>query len=61
MNNKEKAQKLWAELENIPINEYEEIDIDWNNFDKGTHIQDIWHWFEEKFDISVAKDLMKLL
>lgn len=56
----EKAKKLWEELENIPVNEDEEIDVDWNNFDKGTSIYDIWHWFEEEFDVSVAKDLMNL-
>ena len=60
MNNKEIAQKLWKELGDIPVNEYEEIDIDWNIFEKGTSIEYIWSWFEENFDVSVAKDLMKL-
>jgi hypothetical protein len=54
----EEAKKLWAELGDIPINEDEEIDVDWHTFTKGTNRFDIWHWFEEKFDLSVAKDLI---
>ena len=54
------AKKLWKELEDVPINENEEIDIDWKHFNKGTPINDIWHWLEEDFNISIAKDLMYL-
>jgi hypothetical protein len=54
----EKAKKLWAELGDIPINEDDEIDVDWHIFTKGTPKEDIWHWFENEFDLSVAKDLM---
>lgn len=60
MSDKDEARKLWAELGDIPINNDEEIDVSWNIFPKGTPRQDIWHWFEEKYDISVAKDLMML-
>jgi len=56
--NKE-AQRLWKELEDVPVDEDECIDIDWHIFDKGTSKFDIWHWFEEEFDLSVAKDLMR--
>ena len=42
------AKALWQELGNIPINE------------EGTDRYDIWHWLEDKFDISIAKDLMGL-
>ncbi len=52
------AKRLWAELGDIPINEDEEIDIDWHIFSKGTDRQEIWHWFENEFDLSVADDLM---
>jgi len=52
------AKKLWAELGDIPTNQNEEIDVDWKDFDKGTSIYDIWHWFEEEYDLTVAKDLM---
>jgi len=53
------AQELWEQLGDVPVNEYEEIDIDWHHFKSGTCIYDIWHWFEDEFNLSVAKDLMK--
>ena len=58
---KTKAKKLWMEFDDIPINpETEEIEVDWNGFSAGTFREDIWHWFEETFHISVAEDLMGL-
>jgi hypothetical protein len=51
---------LWEELGNVPINEEEEIEVDFLHFEAGTSIYYIWHWFEEEFDLSVAKDLMKI-
>ena len=36
----------------------EKIETQWLWFNPGTHREDIWHWFEETFDISVAVDLM---
>lgn len=27
-------------------------------FPSGTHREDIWYWFEEEFNLSVAEDLM---
>lgn len=50
--------RLWNSLGDVPIDEDECIDIDWNGFDKGTHREDIWHFFEETYNVSVAKDLM---
>ena len=38
--------------------ETEEIEEPWKHFLPGTHREDIWHWFEERFNISVAEDLM---
>lgn len=29
----------------------------WNEFPSGTNREEIWHWFEETFDVRVA-DLM---
>ncbi len=50
---------LWEEFGEIPMNpETEEIEESWNEFPCGTHKEDIWHWFEETFNISVAEDLM---
>lgn len=40
-------EKLWDELEDIPIDENECLDVDWNSWSKGTHREEIWHWFDE--------------
>jgi len=62
----ELAIKLWSQLGDTPVNDEEEIDeylyfeeVE-TGFDAGTCIYDIWDWFEEKFDLSVAVDLMGL-
>lgn len=52
------AEMLWEEFGAVPINpETEEIEEAWRDFPSGTHREEIWHWFEENFNISVA-DLM---
>ena len=57
--NKEIAIELWCRLENVPIDpDTEEIEEDWNCFLKGTFREDICHWFEENFKVSIAEDLM---
>ena len=38
----------------------EELEMEWHGFLIGTHREDIWHWFEETFNVSVAEDLMGL-
>lgn len=35
--------------------ETEEIEEPWRHFLPETHREDIWYWFEEQFDISVAE------
>jgi len=55
----EEAKKLWEELGDVPIDENEDIDIDWHIFEKGTSKFDIWTWFEEEFNISII-DLMNI-
>lgn len=53
------AKKLWAELEDVPMDcKTECMDAPFLHFPAGTHREEIWHWFEDKFNISVAKDLM---
>ena len=57
--NKELAKELWSRFGDVPMNpETEEIECDWNGFKEGTHREEIWHLFEETFDVSVAEDLM---
>ena len=56
-----KAKKLWKDFGNVPMNpETECIEEEWNGIPAGTHREEIWHWFEEEFDLSVAEDLMGL-
>jgi hypothetical protein len=51
---KERVVKaLWAALGDIPIDDDEAIDIPFLHFLKGTDRYEIWHWFEDTFDISV--------
>lgn len=41
-------EKLWDELEDVPIDENECLDVDWQGWSKGTHREEIWHWFDEQ-------------
>lgn len=58
MNNLEMAKILWEEFGNVPIDDNDNIACWWRSFGKGTNRFEIWHWFEEFFEISVAEDLM---
>lgn len=49
---------LWDLLGDVPVNDDGEIEVKYLDFEVGTDREDIWHWFEEVFDISVAEDLM---
>jgi hypothetical protein len=40
-------ENLWDELGDVPIDENECLDVDWHGWSKGTHREDIWHWFDE--------------
>lgn len=62
-------KKLWQEFGDIPMDpeteclESEFIPCAINGtalywFPSGTHREDIWYWFEEEFNLSVAEDLM---
>lgn len=53
------AKELWSRFGDVPMNpDTETIDEAWNSFPKGTHREEIWHWFEETFHVSAA-DLMR--
>ncbi len=55
------AKELWMKFREIQMNpETEEIEEEWHSFPAGTFREDIWHWFEETFNVSVAEDLMGL-
>lgn len=62
-------KKLWQEFGDIPMDpeteclESEFIPCAINGtalyrFPSGTHREDIWYWFEEEFNLSVAEYLM---
>lgn len=54
----ESAKEVWSEFGDIPMNpETECIEESWRSFPAGTHREDIWHWFESTFKVSVH-DLM---
>jgi hypothetical protein len=55
------AKELWKELGNTPTDDDGadgNIDEDFLHFPKGEPVYDIWHWFEETFDVCIAADLM---
>lgn len=50
--------ELWSEFGDVPMNPATEcIEESWRDFPAGTHREDIWHWFENTFNVSVH-DLM---
>lgn len=50
------VKDLWKNFGDVPMNpETECIEEGWLGFPAGTFREDIWHWFEEHFDISVAE------
>jgi len=52
------AKKLWEELGDVPVDEDDDLEEDWKHFPAGTNKFEVWQWFEDKFNVSVAKDLM---
>jgi hypothetical protein len=52
------AKSLWAKLGDIPTNDDDTIELRFLHFPPGTHREEIWHWFEDQFDLSVTEDLM---
>jgi len=52
------ARELWDKLGDIPVNDDGEIEEPFRDFGIGADQKNIWHWFEEYFDISVGDDLL---
>ena len=48
------VHKLWEDFGTCTIDEEECIEKSWNGFEKGTHREEIWHWFEDTFNLSVC-------
>lgn len=54
------VKELWEDFGDVPMDpETECIEDFWGRFFPGTHREEIWHWFEETFHVSVAEDLMR--
>jgi hypothetical protein len=52
------AKELWTDFGNVPVDQNEHLETPFLRFPKGTHREDVWHWFEANFNLSVATDLM---
>ena len=52
------AKRLWEKFTDVCIDENECIETPFEDFEVGTSRYDIWHWFEDKFGVSVGNDLM---
>lgn len=53
----ETCETLWSRLGDVPVNDDGEIEIPYLHFEIGTDREEIWHWFEDTFDVSIY-DLM---
>lgn len=52
------ARKLWDALGKVSTNPNDEIEQRFIHFEVYANREEIWRWFEEEFDLSVAEDLM---
>jgi hypothetical protein len=46
---------FWKALGEVCVNEQEETEERFLHFEAYTDVHDIWHWFEEYFDISIGE------
>lgn len=54
-----RIKDLWDEFGDVPMDpETECIESKWHHFPAGTHREDIWHWFEHEFGLSVGDNLI---
>lgn len=48
--------RIW----DVPMNpETECIEEDWHIFKAGTHREDIWHWFEDTYNVRVYDNTLR--
>lgn len=48
-------KELWEEFEDVPMNpETECMEEAFLGFPAGTHREEIWHWFDERYSKGVA-------
>ncbi len=53
VNKKEEAIKIWENLSDVPTDEGDCIEIDFEHFPAGTFREDIWTWLELQFDVAI--------
>lgn len=53
-------KELWESFGEVPIDNDDRILEPFCKFPKGTDRFEVWKWFEEEFNVSVAIDLMEL-
>jgi hypothetical protein len=47
-------EKMWNEFADIPIQNGDEIELDFYCMEKGTYRFEIWQWFDEKLPNGIA-------
>lgn len=53
------AKDAWNDFANVPMDPKTEcMEEAWHGFPAGTHREEIWHWFEDEYGVSVGMDLM---
>lgn len=66
INKMREAQMNWETLGDIPVNEEGELDEDFSpklrkgevTFYVGDDCEEVWHWFEAHYNLSIGDDLM---
>ena len=51
-------KELWESFSDVPINDEDEIEEPFLNFEEGTSRFEVWHWFDERCPNSLHDDLM---
>lgn len=51
-------RQLWKIFGAIPVNNDDEIEVEFLNFPAGTSKLDVWHWFDERCPNNLHDDLM---
>lgn len=54
------CKELWSSLGNVPVDHKDRLQMAFMDFPSGTQVEDVWKWFEETYNVSVAVDLMGL-
>lgn len=55
------ARVLWQSLSDVPVcntHDVESLEEPFLHFNSGALVHDVWHWFENEFDLSIGKDLL---